>query len=365
MNENSCECGQYVYRNECCRHLIAVREALGEVAEVDTINNVEATRRARDIRDEINRNIRGEEQDDNHFYTDNEADFDNDFAEINDDSIEYEYENVLNGNNSTFGIELEFVGGDANAIARELYELDIVSSPRRLSYHSRNEPGKWKLERDGFVYDGDAGGEIVSPILKDTPETWEQIKVICDVAKRHGARVDQRCGGHVHINMEKLDTARQRWRRFFKTIEVYEDYIYRAAGGDLGRVRSNARHYATPFSPRADESKYIRFNMDNDEDVRRKILAFLQWNDKNGYYTDERCDLEEVQKLSLEESIKYFFGVINSDFYYSIVDNIFELSFYEIIKYAKDYKFYNQTYKKLKLLIDNNPNENLYRNLLE
>ncbi|HII4485660.1 SWIM zinc finger family protein (plasmid) [Clostridium perfringens] len=37
MNENSCECGQYIYRNECCRHLIAVREALGEVAEVDTI----------------------------------------------------------------------------------------------------------------------------------------------------------------------------------------------------------------------------------------------------------------------------------------------------------------------------------------
>ena len=37
MNENSCECGKYVYRNECCRHLIAVREALGEVAEVDTI----------------------------------------------------------------------------------------------------------------------------------------------------------------------------------------------------------------------------------------------------------------------------------------------------------------------------------------
>ena len=99
--------------------------------------------------------------------------------------------------------------------------------------------------------------------------------------------------------------------------------------------------------------------------IRKKILNFLQWNDKNGYYTDERCDLEEVQKLSLEESIKYFFGVINSDFYYSIVDNIFELSFYETIQYAKDYKFYNQTYNKLKLLINSNPNENLYRNLLE
>ena len=94
-------------------------------------------------------------------------------------------------------------------------------------------------------------------------------------------------------------------------------------------------------------------------------LAFLQWNDKNGYYTDELCDLEEVQKLSLEESIKYFFGVINSDFYYSIVDNIFEISFYETIKHAKEFEFYNKTYNKLKLLINSNPNENLYKNLLE
>ena len=37
------------------------------------------------------------------------------------------------------------------------------------------------------------------------------------------------------------------------------------------------------------------------------MLDFLQWNDKNGYYTYELCNLEEVQILSLEESIKYFF----------------------------------------------------------
>ena len=96
--------------------------------------------------------------------------------------------------------------------------------------------------------------------------------------------------------------------------------------------------------------------------IRRKILAFLQWNDKNGYYTDERCDLDEVQKLSLEESIKYFFGVINSEFYYSIADNIFELSFYETIKYAKDYKFYNQTYMKIYIEIYLNKKIKLLKN---
>lgn len=29
--------------------------------------------------------------------------------------------------------------------------------------------------------------------------------------------------------------------------------------------------------------------MDKD---RIKITKFLQWNDRNGYYTDEECDLE-------------------------------------------------------------------------
>ncbi|GAA0068413.1 hypothetical protein UT300002_32000 [Clostridium perfringens] len=57
--------------------------------------------------------------------------------------------------------------------------------------------------------------------------------------------------------------------------------------------------------------------------------------------------------------------MINLDFYYSIANNIFELNFYETIKYAKEFAFYNKTYNKLNLLINSNPNENLYRNLLE
>ncbi|PWX55374.1 amidoligase family protein [Clostridium perfringens] len=306
MNDTSCQCGQYVYRNQCCRHLIAVREALGEVAEVDTINNVEATRRAMDIRDEINRTIRGEEQDDNHFYTDNEDAFDSDFNNITDSSIQYEYENVLNGNTSTFGIELEFVGGDADAIARELYDLGIVSAPRRLNYHSSSEAGKWKVERDGTVSLGITGGEIVSPVLKDTPETWRQIETICRIAKRHGARIDERCGGHVHIGMAKLDTARQRWRRFFKTIEVYEDCIYRAAGGDLGIIREDALCYAKPFSERAAESKYIHFNMDNDDDVRNMARII---SEGNRYYGINLTNIASNRAPTVE--FRHFNGSLN------------------------------------------------------
>ncbi|MBO3399105.1 hypothetical protein JJB71_16450 [Clostridium perfringens] len=100
---------------------------------------------------------------------------------------------------------------------------------------------------------------------------------------------------------------------------------------------------------------------------RKKILNFLQWNDKNGYYTDERCVLEQVPKLSFKESIKYFFGVINSDFHYTIVDNIFELSFDKTIEYAKSNGFYKETCNKLSKLL-NNTNDNyalLYKSLLK
>lgn len=90
------------------------------------------------------------------------------------------------------------------------------------------------------------------------------------------------------------------------------------------------------------------------ESVCIKITEFLQWNDRNGCYTDENCDLEDIPRMTYEDAIKYFFGVMNEDFYYSITDNIFELSYEEVIKYARDNNFYDSTYKKLNLLINNN-----------
>ena len=61
----------------------------------------------------------------------------------------------------------------------------------------------------------------------------------------------------------------------------------------------------------------------------------------------------------------YFFGVMNDDFYYNITDNIFELSYEEVIKYAKDNNFYDSTYEKLNLLINNDkPTIEFYKSLL-
>lgn len=324
---DSCTCPDFQSRNRICRHINAVNNAIGvaeeEIREM-TSSEVMTARIQQDIRDEIQRSQEGPSQDDGFFYCENLEEFDRTYENINDNLINYEYENVLNGNTSTFGVELEFVGGNADAIARELYDLGITAAPYRLGYHARvSDNTKWKLERDGSVSSGSQGGELVSPVLKDTPETWRQIEIICEVAKRHGARVNQSCGGHVHIGMNKLDTARQRWRRFFKMVESYEECLYRAAGGDLGRIRSNASSYATSFSERASEANRMAFRMDREEDVRymtervSKMNRYYGINLKN-IATDRAPTVEfryfngSLSPKQIQANIKLAAGIINA-----------------------------------------------------
>lgn len=103
----------------------------------------------------------------------------------------------------------------------------------------------------------------------------------------------------------------------------------------------------------------------NKEKERINIINFLQWNDRNGCYTDENCDLEEVPRMTYEEAVKYFFGVINDDFYYNIADNIFELTYDEVIKYAKENNIYESTMNKLQVLINaKSADDELYRSIL-
>lgn len=242
----TCTCPDHIHRQARCRHIEAAglaQEQIGQGTFTGSATNDQINTN-QTLREHIN-NERALEQhnaerqfvDDGHFYSDNMDEFRRDMTEAEYAEIPYEYENALNGSDITFGVELEFVNGDSNAIARELFNLGICSSPRMVQYHSPGVPGKWKLERDGSVTRGDRGGELVSPILRDTPETWQQIETICEVAKRHGAQVNVNTGAHVHVSTEPLDGKRQRWRRLFKAFHGTEEAFFRVAGGELGRFR--------------------------------------------------------------------------------------------------------------------------------
>lgn len=302
----TCDCMHYRMREERCRHLDAVDTAMGQeaISQVEGNSGIDAISRLDQAEEDIRNNIGLDQEDDGYFYLDHISSFRRKLREgVN---VDYEYENVLNGNDLTFGIELEFVGGNPDAIARDLYREEICAYPERVRYHAPSVEGKWKLERDGSVSDGTEGGELVSPILRDTPETWRQIERICEIASRHGARVDQRCGGHVHIGMEPLDTARQRWRRFFKIMSGYEECVYRAAGGDLGRVRSNSRTYATRFRDRAEVGINYRTQLNNEYDVRNFTRVV---SESERYYGINLTNISDNRRETVE--FRYFNGSLN------------------------------------------------------
>ncbi|GAB7042492.1 hypothetical protein JCM9533A_63420 [Catenuloplanes niger JCM 9533] len=100
-----------------------------------------------------------------------------------------------------FGIEIEFVlpardrieGEDdiesvsvrqrLARIGQRLYELGLTASPQQQDLPDPTS-GKWS-----FITDGTVDGEIVSPILVDSPETWEQLLQIEGILAEVGATV--------------------------------------------------------------------------------------------------------------------------------------------------------------------------------
>jgi hypothetical protein len=144
-------------------------------------------------------------------------------------AAEYERENVIGDPNQTFGVEIEFDGADPHAVARAFYEAGLASTPNLQGYHSSGRvPGKWVVERDSTVT-----GEIVSPVMQDAPETWEQLERVCQILRAHGARTTSRTGGHVHVGADSanMDHDVSRFRRVANMCAWAEDLMYRLAAG--------------------------------------------------------------------------------------------------------------------------------------
>ena len=332
IGEENCDCPDHTHRQTRCRHIEAVSIAQGQISQSYesgnlsdfTVNTNQVA--AEYLRNEANAEIENNQrqyQDDGFFYCDNSDQFRQDSERLLHEPLPYYYENVLNGSEITFGIELEFVNGNSNAIAAELHALGICSTPHMVGYHSRREPGQWILERDGSVTNGSRGGEIISPILKDTPETWRQLEIICEVAKRHGAEVNYETGGHIHIGAEDaFDGKRQRWRRFFKMSSGFEDVFHRLAGGEQGIFRGANDDYYTrsartqshqgiiaPMPNVAETSTFQRIISNLGEDKYRSInlLPFatkktIEFRAFNGSLTPG----------VIQANVKYAAGIVNA-----------------------------------------------------
>lgn len=137
----------------------------------------------------------------------------------------------------TFGVEIEMVAQDINALAAALNAAGVACVNERYTHATT---AHWKLVPDSSVSSMGVGGfaiELVSPVLSGTSGLAELLTV-CTVLKAQGCKVNRTCGLHVHFGANDLD--HESMKRVVKLAVRNETYI------DLFMApsrRGNAGHY--------------------------------------------------------------------------------------------------------------------------
>lgn len=163
----------------------------------------------------------------------------------------YKIENVLNDPDMTFGIEIECKHESNPEFKRELLhalqdeELTTFQSLGRWRRNRRMGYRSWSVETDSSVgRTGGYGCELVSPVLTDTPQNWQDIKQITEIIDNLGGFADNDCGMHVHIGSKSLGDDPEAYHRLAKIFNENQDGIYRlSTTGDEHR----GVDYAIPF----------------------------------------------------------------------------------------------------------------------
>jgi hypothetical protein len=99
----------------------------------------------------------------------------------------------------TFGIEIEAIfplEHGTSSIAHSILQEGIMCQAESLNHTTRNY---WKVTTDGSVSgQGGRGLEIVSPALSGEAG-FDQLRKVCSVLNRLGAKINFSCGLHVHV----------------------------------------------------------------------------------------------------------------------------------------------------------------------
>lgn len=161
--------------------------------------------------------------------------------------------------NMTIGMEIESEG----AMSSQIQRLKQVVQKR-----VKGEIRCWETKKDGSL---EEGVEIVSPILTDNKEDVEDIYMVCSMLQKCGQNASERCGGHIHIGADYLQS-KEAYVNLFEIWGNAEKIICKMSN-EVGTIpRMGLRSYASPISSklnRAIESETI--NLESEADLEQFI----------------------------------------------------------------------------------------------
>ncbi|MEV0824762.1 NUDIX domain-containing protein [Nonomuraea rubra] len=161
-----------------------------------------------------------------------------------------------------FGLEIEFDLPDgamtdrAMGIPRALHEAGLTADATVHAYHTSKDGGYrsgahgglglWRMESDSTVM-----GELVSPILYDEPETWENLRLACEIIRAHGGVASVRTGGHIHVSTHDYDHLVANYTSVLNYVAQHTDTLYRL-GHNPEREGHRGQDWCRPSEPLAE-----------------------------------------------------------------------------------------------------------------
>jgi hypothetical protein len=160
----------------------------------------------------------------------------------------------------TFGVEIETVRKSRREVAYAIHSVvggtvTHVGTPACYDpWHVTDLRGRtWKVMADASLTNvpRNLQAELVTPILRyeDIPQLQEVVRAV----RRAGARVDERCGLHVHVNGAPFDG--RKLANLAKMVYKQEPLILHALGVSAARQRQYTRPLDDDFIRRIEEHR--------------------------------------------------------------------------------------------------------------
>jgi hypothetical protein len=210
-------------------------------------------------------------------------------------------------NSNRFGIEIETIGLSRETLANVIARA-IGGTPGLNSHYSPSvtmaDGRVWNIARDASLSSSCNSGEIVSPILSYTDTDLETLQTIVRAVREAGARVDESCGVHIHVDGSRFDA--RGLINLVNMVHKNERLIERALGVSARRLISYTKPIDAEFVARLDAR-------------RPRTLAELQsaWYGQHGEVS--RYDSTRYHGLNLNSlffrgtvEFRYFNGTLHA-----------------------------------------------------
>lgn len=139
--------------------------------------------------------------------------------------------------NFKFGIELEAFNVKTTG-ENSLYTGESAKYIKSKNWHmaTKNEE----------VLVGEGGAELVSPILRDTEQDWEDISAMCNQMKKFPGNkadkvvADSKCGLHIHFDADCIAKDPNKMRNFLRLYAESEELLYKMCNDKNDPIRKGA-----------------------------------------------------------------------------------------------------------------------------